>query len=339
VILVTGATGHIGNVLVRALAGTGQPVRALVLPGENRSPLDGLPIELVEGDVLDPVSLDRAVAGVWRVFHLAGVISILPGQDTQVWRVNVEGTCNTLAACRRAGVRRLIYTSSIHAIAWPAAGELIDERLPFDPIRPRGEYDRAKAQASLAVLQAAHLGLDAVLACPTGVIGPYDYQGSLMGRLIRDASRRRVHFTIDGAYDFVDVRDVVQGLLAAAELGRPGEHYIFSGERLTVSELLRLVAEVAGLRATQVHLPFWMAQLACLILTPLYRHLSLPPRLTPYALQTLRSPSSVSSQKARRELGYSTRPLRESLADTVSWLGQHGDHPLWPAPGTGRATG
>src|SRR5512139_40934 len=172
--LVTGATGHIGNVLVRKLLERGKKVRALILPGEDTTSLDNIAVEKVEGDVLNLDSLWKPLEGVSGVFHLAGIISIMPGPDPVVWRVNVEGTRNVLTAAVRSGVKRLVYTSSIHAIQRVETG-VIDETLPYDPGNPYGEYDRSKAQATLEVQQASREALDAVIACPTGVIGPFDY--------------------------------------------------------------------------------------------------------------------------------------------------------------------
>lgn len=181
-ILVTGATGHIGNVLVRKLLEQGKKVRALIWRGEDTSPLRGLDVESVEGDVLDPESLKAAFRGVDEVYHLAGIISIMPGQNPFVWRVNVEGTRNVLEAARRNNIRRLIYTSSIHALRRAPHGKVIDESLPFDPNNPYGAYDRSKAEASLEVQKTAREGLEAVIVCPTGVIGinysSPNYQGS-----------------------------------------------------------------------------------------------------------------------------------------------------------------
>ena len=220
--LVTGATGHIGNVLVRELLKRGQTVRAMIMPGEDTAPLHGLSVELVEGDVLDFCSLMAAFEGVEVVYHLAGLISIMPGKDALVQTVNVLGTRNVIQAARLAGVRRLVYTSSIHAFQRVPHGILIDESIPFDPQHAISAYDHSKAQASLEVLKAVETGLDAVIACPTGVIGPYDFRRSEMGRLIADCLGNKPLFYVDGAYDFVDVRDVAAGLILAGQHGRTG---------------------------------------------------------------------------------------------------------------------
>ncbi|MEA3440528.1 MAG: SDR family oxidoreductase [Chloroflexota bacterium] len=319
-ILVTGATGHIGNVLVRELVARGERVRALVLPKEDRSSLDGLDVEVMEGNVLDPASLERAFAGVSDVFHLAGIISIMPGENEQVQRVNVEGTRNILQAATNAGVHRLVYTSSIHAFFRAPHGVTIDESIPFDPNNHVGAYDRSKALATLVVQEAVRQGLDAVIVCPTGVIGPYDYLGSEMGNIIKGAVEHRPQLYIDGAYDFVDVRDVAQGMLLAYDKGRTGEVYILSGEQIEIEQLINLVQEVSGNHTTRIKFPQWLARFVTIFSPTYYRLTRVKPRFTPYSLETLRSNSVISNKKAKRELGYSPRSIRESVVETVKWL-------------------
>jgi len=318
-ILVTGAAGHIGNVLVRELLSEGKHVRALILPGEDASSLEGLEIEFVEGNVLDPLSLDQAMKGIDTVFHLAGVISIMPGQNDWMWKVNVVGTKNVLRASKIAGVARLVYTSSIHALSRDWKGK-IDERVPFDPDNPVGGYDRTKAAASLAVLDSVKDGLDAVIVCPTGVIGPHDYRGSEMGELLTDWLRRKLHFLVTGAYDFVDVRDVARGHILACEHGQIGEVYILSGRQIKVLELKKLVQDALGRRIVAVTIPMWIAKIGSKI-TPLYYRLTKKtPKFTDYSLKTLQSNSNISCEKAKRELGYTPRNLTATIKDTVLWL-------------------
>lgn len=321
--LVTGATGHIGNVLVRHLLEKGEKVRALILRGEDLTPLKGLNVETVVGDVLDPESLKSALQGVSRVFHLAGIVSIMPGRDELVRRVNVDGTINILRAAIQSGVRRLVYTSSIHAILRAPHGIRIDETLPFDPNNPVGEYDRSKAEATLAVQEAVKNGLDAVIVCPTGVIGPYDYRGSEMGSLIRECAEQKPQLYVDGAYDFVDVRDVAEGLILAGEKGRKGESYILSGERISVRYLLETIREETGKGFFTLKIPFGLARLAARIAPVYYRLARTRPRFTPYSLETLRSNSVISHSKAERDLGYHPRPLRQALADTIQWFREY----------------
>ncbi|MBE3087980.1 MAG: SDR family oxidoreductase, partial [Chloroflexi bacterium] len=315
-ILVTGATGHIGNVLIRKLLEQGEKVRALVWRGEEPTPIKDLDVEQVEGDVLDPASLESAMRGVESVYHLAGIISIMPGRNPLVWKVNVEGTRNVLDAARRAGIRRLVYTSSIHAIARAPHGVTMDESLGFDQNNPYGEYDRSKAAASLEVQKAATAGLDAVIVCPTGVIGPYDFRGSEMGEVIRSASEARTMFYVEGAYDFVDVRDVADGLIAAHAHGRRGESYILSGQKLSVRYLLETVREVTGKAFASFKMPFSLAEFAAKFTPYYYRWSKAKPRFTPYSLEVLQSNSNISHAKAARELGYQSRPAIETISDT-----------------------
>ena len=319
-ILVTGATGHIGNVLIRKLLEQGEKVRALVWRGEDTTPIKDLDVEQVEGDVLDPASLEPAMRGVETVYHLAGIISIMPGRNPLVWKVNVEGTRNVLEAARRARVRRLVYTSSIHAIARAPHGVTMDESLGFDQNNPYGEYDRSKAAASLKVQKAATEGLDAVIVCPTGVIGPYDFRGSEMGEVIRSASEARTMFYVEGAYDFVDVRDVADGMIAAHAYGRRGESYILSGQKLSVRYLLETVREVTGKAFASFKMPFSLAEFAAKFTPYYYRWSKAKPRFTPYSLEVLQSNSNISHAKAARELGYQSRPAIETIADTVRWF-------------------
>jgi len=320
-ILVTGAAGHIGNVLIRELLSEGRPVRALILPGEDISSLDGLDIEFEEGNVLDPLSLDRAMEGIDIVFHLAGVISIMPGHNEWMRKVNVDGTRNVLQAAKKAGVTRLVYTSSIHALSRNWKGK-IDERVPFDPNNSAGGYDRTKAAASLAVLESVKDGLDAVIVCPTGVIGPHDYRGSEMGDLLMDWLRKKLHFLVKGSYDFVDVRDVARGHILACDRGLKGELYILSGWQIKVIELKKLVQEALGQRIVAVTVPFWMAKIGAKVMPLYYRLTKKTPKFTDYSLETLQSNSNVSCGKAKRELGYNPRDLATTIKDTVRWLMQ-----------------
>lgn len=317
--LVTGATGHIGNVLVRKLLERGDKVRVLILPGESLESIQGLDVEAIEGDVLNLDSLFEPFRGARGVFHLAGVISIMPGSNEFIRRVNVEGTRNVLHAAKETGIQKLVYTSSIHAIKRIENG-LIDETLPYDPDNPYGAYDRSKAQATLDVQQAAQSGLEAVIACPTGVIGPFDFRCSMMGDVIRTAAEKKPTLYVDGAYDFVDVRDVADGLIAAAENGKRGESYILSGQRMSVRYLLETVREITGQGFMVLKMPFELAKWAAQFTPFYYRWTKTSPRFTPYSLEVLRSNSNISHAKATRALGYQPRSLYESIADTVRWF-------------------
>jgi dihydroflavonol-4-reductase len=326
-ILITGATGHIGNILARKLLARGEKIRALILPCEDCTSVNDLNLELIEGDVLDLPSLRKAFQGARIVYHLAGIISIMPGKNPAVKQVNVQGTRNVIRAAHEAGVKRLVYASSIHALFRSPLGTIIDENTPFDPEHAISAYDKSKAEASLLVMDAAFLGMNTVIVCPTGVIGPYDFRGSEMGQLILDAMQSRLQFCVDGSYDFVDVRDVAEGLILACEKGRRGESYILSGEQLDVERLMILVHQASGIQKKLIKIPMTFARIAALF-APLYYQLSRSkPRLTPYALATVTSNSNISNFKAQQELGYKPRPLSESIADTVQWFRKY-RHPL-----------
>ena len=322
--LVTGATGHVGNTLVRELVAQKKQVRAFVLPGEDTTALKDLPVEIVAGDVLDPASLRAAFSGVDVVFHLAGIISIMPGPDEVMRKVNVTGTKNVLWAAKEAGVRRLVYTSSIHALQRPPFGVMIDESLPFDPTNPAGEYDRTKAEATLAVLEAAHAGLDAIIVCPTGIIGPHDYRRSETGLLIVAWMREKLSLLVDGIFDFVDVRDIARGHILACEKGKSGETYILGGERVSLARLWVLVREAAGIYSQTVIIPFRLAAFAAEGAALWYRLTRTRGRFTPYSLETVNSNSDICIAKARRELGYAPRPISETIHDTVQWWREFG---------------
>lgn len=317
--LVTGATGHIGNVLVQKLLRRGEKVRALIPPNESRDPLKGLDVETVEGDVLDLDSVFASMRGVRGVFHLAGIISIMPGPNPFVRRVNVDGTKNILHAAKETGIKKVVYTSSIHAIQ-RVEDSVIDESLPYDSDNPYGAYDRSKAEATLEVLHAARAGLEAVVVCPTGVIGPYDFRGSMMGAVIHDAAAAKPSFYVDGAYDFVDVRDVANGLISAAENGKRGESYILSGNKISVRYLLETVREITGRGFFQMKIPFDLAKFAACFTPMYYRLAHATPRFTPYSLEVLKSNSNISHAKATRELGYKPRSIYQSISDTVKWI-------------------
>ncbi len=321
--LVTGATGHIGNVLVKELVKRGEKVRVLVLAGEDLTPLNGLDIEIMEGNILDNCCLGPAFAGVDTVFHLAGIISIMPGKDDFVHDVNVNGTVNMLAAAKAANVKRFIHTSSIHAFKRIPHGVLVDENVPIDPDSAVAAYDQSKAEATLAVLEAVKNGLPAVVVCPTGVIGPYDYKGSEMGTLIQEWMMHKINFLIEGNYDFVDVRDVVQGMILAREKGKIGQIYILSGELIRVADMWRLVKElISWQKSSFINIPVKLASFVAKFTQFYYKLTRSKPRFTTYSIETLHTNAVISNQKARLALGYEPRSLRDSLSDTVSWWKQ-----------------
>ena len=320
-LVVTGATGLLGNALLRGLAAQGAaPVRALVRPTSDLTALAGLDVETVQGDLRDRSSLLAAFAGADVVFHLAGIVSIARGGLPRLQETNVEGTRNVLAACREAGVRRLVYCSSIHAFVVPSGGACLSEASPIDPGRTQGAYDQTKAEATLLVLDAVRQGLDAVLVFPTGVIGPYDFRPSHTGELVLAAGQGRLGAYVDGAYNFVDVRDVAQGLMAAAEKGRSGEGYILAGHNVTVKELLLSIEAVTGTPAPSLRLPFGLVRTLSPLIPAYYWATRQKPLFTTYSLDVISSGCTMANDKAERELGYRPRPFAETIEDTVRWF-------------------
>ena len=316
----TGATGHVGNVLVRELVRRGERVRAVVHPSESTEAIGGLEVELLRVDVRYYGSLLSAFAGADVVYHLAGIVTISGGQARLLHEVNVLGARNVARACLELGVRRLVYTSSVHALEVPPAGVPLCETTEFRPEALDGDYARSKARASVEVQRCVEQGLDAVMVFPSGIIGPYDFRLSDMGNLFVDFAGGRLPAYVDGAYDFVDVRDVVAGLILAAEKGRRGEGYILSGERISVRNLLILLEQVTGVRSVARRLPMWLARLAAWFAPAYYRLRRAKPRFTSYSLRVLASNCLMSSAKAARELGYAPRPLSETVRNAIEWF-------------------
>ena len=321
--LVTGGTGHIGNVLIRRLLETGDHVRVMVLPKDDLSPLVGLDVEIVLGDILNPATIRKAMQGVNRVFHLAGMISILPGDKPLLERINIQGTRNMLECANQEGVQRFIYTSSIHALGNHPHGEVITELCGFDPQKSMGDYDKTKAEASLLALQAAQQGMDVVIVCPTGVIGPNDFRRSEMGTYLWNSSRSRLVIGVEGAYDFVDVRDVADGILLAATHGISGNTYILSGEQISIRNIVAEIKKSTGRQFSFLNIPKWLAFFSASFMPFVYRLVRQKPQFTPYSLTTVFSNSVVSHAKATIELGYRPRRISESIKDTLIWYEQN----------------
>jgi dihydroflavonol-4-reductase len=318
-IAVTGATGHIGANLVRALVERGDQVRVLIHADERA--LEGVAVERIRADVRDLPSLKPAFEGVDLVFHLAARISIAPGDEAEVKSVNVGGTGNVIEACLAAKVKRLVHFSSIHAFSPEPRDGTVDEERPL----ATGSwlpYDRSKAEGELRVKDGIARGLDAVVVNPTAVLGPYDYRPSPLGSVLLDLYRRKLPGLVDGGFDWVDVRDVVAGALAAAERGRTGEKYLLSGARRTILDLARTVEEVTGVRPPRLVTPMWLARGVVPFALGWARLRGQPPRFTAESLHALRNHQSVSHDKATRELGYTPRPLKETIAATFDWFKQ-----------------
>ncbi|MDR0906118.1 MAG: NAD-dependent epimerase/dehydratase family protein [Oscillospiraceae bacterium] len=323
--LVTGAAGHLGSAIVKALLEKGERVRAFVLAGETHIPEGG--VEIVVGDVCDKASLEPFfdAPGFERiVIHAAGIVSIASRFSQKVYDVNVTGTKNVVDMCVQTRVKKLVHVSSVHAIPELAKGEVITEITRFNPDDVKGLYAKTKSEATQYVLDAAECGLDVSVVHPSGIIGPYDYGAGHTTALIIDYCKRRLTSGTIGGYDFTDVRDVANGILACCESGSPGECYILSNRFVPVKELLFKLHEVTGIREIKSFLPLWFVNLTAPLAELYYKIRHQPPLFTSYSIYTLNSNSKFSHAKADRVLGYTTRALRETLADTVGWLRQVG---------------
>jgi len=322
--VITGATGHVGNVLVRKLVSLDREVRVLIESNTDDSVLNNLRIEKSTGNLLDLDSLEKAFKGADTVYHLAGKISLIPSENNIVQKINYDGTMNVIEACKKCNVKKLVYMSSVHALEEPEEGIVIDEFYPFDPDNNRGQYDKSKAMASIKVMQSIKSGFEAIVVCPSGIIGPYDSLVSFMGKTIIDFINGRIKFLIDGAYDFVDVRDVVEGTILAADKGIAGEKYILSGQRITVDEIMEILSSVSKFKIPKFKIPKWVASAAATVATVYYEVFKVKPFFTKYSFNTLQRNSKFSHLKASNELGYNPRPIRESILDSVNWFRKMG---------------
>lgn len=322
--LVTGGAGHLGNTIVRLLAEKGEKVRVLLYYNEKLPEEIRANAEYVEGDVRDVKTLgaffENAAGDNLIVIHCAGMISITVQFDKRLYDTNVVGTKNIVAMCMKHNVKRLVYVSSVHAIPELKKGEVMAEVRDFNPEYVRGAYAKTKAEATAAVLKASEEGLDAVVVHPSGIAGPYDYGRGHLTQMIADCASGSLVAGVNGGYDFVDVRDVAEGILACARTGRAGECYILSNRYLSVHELLDMLHDVGGLKKVNSFMPLWLAKMTAPFSETYYKLKGTPPLYTTYSLYTLSSNSLFSHEKASAQLGYHPRPFETTVKDTVAWM-------------------
>lgn len=323
--LITGANGHLGGTLVRQLEGSDCEVRGLVLPGE---PVRGRAnVRYYFGDVTQPESLEPLFDGVdpaqTILIHTAGLIDIGDKPFELLRRVNVEGTKNVLALCRKHRIRRMVHVSSVHAIPEGDDTSVLSEISRFSPELVVGNYAKTKAEATQAVMEAAKDGFDVVVVHPSGILGPYDSAGNHLVQVIRDYMLGKLPACVRGGYDMVDVRDVAQGCLNAALNGRAGECYILSNRHYEIKDVLRMVRSTFGGRRLPV-LPLWVAKAAAPLLTAAAKLRGRRPLYTSYSLHALSGNDRFSHDKATMELSYRPRDLQKTVADTVAWLKAQG---------------
>lgn len=319
---ITGATGHVGGNLVRALLARGDSVRCLV--HEDDRAIRGLDVERCEGDVRKSETLRPLLDGADRVFHLAAIISIDGDRGGLVQAVNIDGTRNVAIAALDAGVRRFVHCCSVHAFDQAPLDEPVDEtRLRATGPRHLA-YDRSKAAGEAAVREVVARGLDAVIVHPSGVIGPYDFKRSRMGQVLLDLFRRKLVALVPGGFDWVDVRDVVGGMLAAAEQGRTNESYVLSGHWHSVCEIAAMAEAVTGVPAPRITAPLALARIGAPFVTVYHRVFGGEPLFTNESLDALQANRNLVHDKATRELGYAPRPIADSIRDAYAWFEETG---------------
>jgi dihydroflavonol-4-reductase len=328
--LVTGATGFVGSSVVKALLARGEPVRVLIRADSNRRNLRDLPVETVIGDLEQPSTLRRAVAGCRALYHVAADYRLWAPRPDAMYRVNVDGTRALLRAAADAGVARIVYTSSVATLGPDPDGRPADETTPAKLDDMIGHYKRSKYLAEQAVHELIEReGLAAVIVNPSAPIGPGDGRPTPTGRIVLEAARGRIPAYVDTGLNVVHVDDVAAGHLLAYERGAVGERYILGGQNLTLGEVLTLIAVHAGRPPPRL-------RLSAALIVPL-AYLSemaarfgrgAEPLLTVDGLRMARKRMHYSSAKAERELGYRSRPAADAVRDALAWYRRHGylDH-------------
>lgn len=315
--LVTGANGFVGSAVCRALCAEGHSVRALHRPSSNLEALEGLPVQRVVGDVLAPQTLEPALRGVTWVFHIAAASNYWRVRPEQVMRTAIEGTRHVVLAAARAGVRRLILTSSLAAMGVPAHGELLDESHTFNLPPSRLPYGYAKRQAEIEALRLAGEALEVVIVNPSVVLGAGDVH-QISGSLVIEAARGHTFVYTDGGVNVVHIDDVAAGHLAAAWRGRPGERYLLGGENLSHLQLFTTLAEIVGRRPPWLKIPSGGIGPTAALIDLLRRVLPLP--LDGNQFRLSHQFLFCDTSKAQRELGLpEPRPFRQAAQEAYDW--------------------
>ncbi|HEV3082736.1 MAG TPA: NAD-dependent epimerase/dehydratase family protein [Gemmataceae bacterium] len=327
-ILVTGATGHLGANLVRRLLDDGKAVRALLRPQSDAQALAGLDVELAPGDLRDPAVCASVVRSCTAVYHCAAKVSTTQGNSQhrrEIFACNVLGTRNLLHAALSAGVARVVVTGSFSAVGHDPARPS-DESVPFDPFAPSTPYGQSKAAVEHECLKAFADGLPVVVATSCAILGPNDFKPSRMGQLLLDFAQGRLKAYVPGGFEFVAARDIVQGHLLAMTKGRPGQKYIFSTQFLTVDELLSIYEQVTGRNRPKLRLPgslmSGLASIGDLFLNRLRPEA--PRRFTAAAVRFLRMRRQADCSKAKRELGYQPSSIGEAVQEAYEFFCRRG---------------
>jgi dihydroflavonol-4-reductase len=319
-VLVTGASGFIGSALAHKLVEAGFSVRALVREKGPHSNLADLDIEFIEGDLRDRASIDRAVADVRYAFHVAADYRLWAPDPAEIYATNVEGTRNVMQAALRAGVERIVHTSSVATIAL-RSGEVADESTPMPESEAIGAYKRSKIAAERLVdAMVAKQGLPAVIVNPSTPIGPRDARPTPTGRIIVEAAKGRIPAFVDTGLNLVHVDDVASGHLAAMRSGKIGERYILGGENVLFSQMLKDIARIVGRRAPRIRLPWGALVPVAYVSEAVATITGREPFATLDGVYLARYRMFFASTKAERELSYRSRPYIEGIQDALQWF-------------------
>ena len=322
--IVTGANGFLGNTIVKKLVNSGNKVRALILPDDKINALEGVDCKIYKGDVTKKETLtdifDVDNDTQLYVIHCAAIVYIKTKYNPKVYDVNVNGTKNIIEKVLEKNAK-LIYVNSVHAIPEKSNGKVMKEITNFDPNKVHGEYAKTKAEIASYVLEMVKTKkLNACIMQPSGIIGPNDYGRSHLTEMILDCAKGSLTACVNGGYDFVDVRDVADGIISACENGRKGECYILSNKYIEVKDLLNMVCDAIGRKRIKTVLPMWFAKLTAPLSEIYYKILKQPPLYTKYSLFVLTSNANFSNEKAKKELKFTTRDMKDTIKDTVEWL-------------------
>lgn len=323
--LVTGAAGYLGGEVCRQLVERGLHGRALVLPGDKTAQYIPREIEQCEGDLCDTASLERffSVAPDTEtiVLHCASMVALGNERRELVMKVNVQGTQNIIDQCfARLECKKLVYVGSTGAIQELPHGQRMKESECFVPEESFGVYGQSKAMASQLVLDAAKAGLNACIVMPSGILGPGDAACSPVTSGLLMQMRGEVSVGLKGTFNICDMRDLANGLFLAVEKGKAGESYILANEIVTYPEFAALTAQEGHCKKSLFYLPKGIANLAADILERQAKKSGKKPALTRYEIYNLARNNEYDSTKTRRELGYTSRPYRETIHDEIVWL-------------------
>jgi dihydroflavonol-4-reductase len=319
--LVTGATGFVGSAVLRSLLAEGLRVRALARPASPRANLDGLEVEIAEGDLSDQASLVRALTGVRFLFHVAADYRLWARNPEEIVSNNLSGTRAVMAVALKTGVERIVYTSSVATLGFRSDGSPSDETLPLTEREAIGAYKRSKVAAErLVERMIAEEGLPAVMVNPSTPIGPRDIKPTPTGRIIVEAATGKIPAFVDTGLNLVHVDDVAAGHLLALKHGDIGQRYILGGEDVSLRQMLTDIAALTGRKPPTVNLPRAPLYPIALVAEAIGQITGKEPMLTRDALKMASHRMFFSSAKAQEELGYAARPYREGLSDSLAWF-------------------